>query len=362
MLTSSMGDSLTMLDMFVRGIAVGAMIVTAVSVCHRGISRHVQLATLLLGLSIIAWLITESAALWGAMGQFYPIIIPAYPVGALFWLFVVTVFEDRPITAANLWPTALLLTTGFLCEVIPLPEKDWLWVARNVFSGLLSLHAVVVIARGWVGDLVESRRRIRALVLGFAALFGALNVVLAFLSRLDPTGPWRLFTAGRPYGGAIFAAVIVATGVVFLQARPALFGVARRAGAGTDPRGEAAERRLMQELNEFMAADAWRREGLTIGHVAGQLGAPEHRLRRLINQRLGHRNFADFVNSYRIAAAKRRLADPREARTTVAAIAFDLGYGSLGPFNRAFRAATGEAPSEWRRQALQASPELSEAV
>ena len=39
-----------------------------------------------------------------------------------------------------------------------------------------------------------------------------------------------------------------------------------------------------------------------------------------------------------------------------------FGYGSLGPFNRAFRAATGATPTEWRRQALQASPELQEAV
>ena len=110
-----------------------------------------------------------------------------------------------------------------------------------------------------------------------------------------------------------------------------------------------------------MAADGWRQEGLTIGEVARRLDEPEHRLRRLINRRLGHRNFADFVNSFRIAAAKSRLADPGEARTTVATIAFDLGYGSLGPFNRAFRAATGATPTEWRRQALQASPGLREA-
>ena len=77
---------------------------------------------------------------------------------------------------------------------------------------------------------------------------------------------------------------------------------------------------------------------------------------------MGHRNFADFVNGFRIEAAMARLGDPNEARTTVAAIAFDLGYGSLGPFNRAFRAATGATPTEWRRQALQASPELQEAV
>jgi AraC-like DNA-binding protein len=58
------------------------------------------------------------------------------------------------------------------------------------------------------------------------------------------------------------------------------------------------------------------------------------------------------VNAHRIAAARARLSDPNEARTPVSAIAFDIGFGSLGPFNRAFRHETGLSPSEWRRKAL----------
>jgi AraC-like DNA-binding protein len=88
--------------------------------------------------------------------------------------------------------------------------------------------------------------------------------------------------------------------------------------------------------------------------LARDLGTPEHRLRRLINLRLGHRNFADFVNGYRISAAKDRLANPADAETTIAVIAFDLGFGSLSPFNRAFRATTGSTPTRWRAEALQA--------
>ncbi len=32
-------------------------------------------------------------------------------------------------------------------------------------------------------------------------------------------------------------------------------------------------------------------------------------------------------------------------------IAYELGFGSLGPFNRAFRAAVGVTPTAWRQQA-----------
>ena len=67
---------------------------------------------------------------------------------------------------------------------------------------------------------------------------------------------------------------------------------------------------------------------------------------------LGFRNFAAFVNARRIDAAKARLADPTQARESVSTIAFDLGFGSLGPFNRAFKEVTGQTPTEWRRQRL----------
>ena len=79
---------------------------------------------------------------------------------------------------------------------------------------------------------------------------------------------------------------------------------------------------------------------------------PEHRLRRLINQALGHRNFSAFLNGYRLDDARARLADPAQAEVAVLTIAMDAGFQSIGPFNRAFKAATGRTPSEFRRQAL----------
>ena len=97
------------------------------------------------------------------------------------------------------------------------------------------------------------------------------------------------------------------------------------------------------------AERAYRQDGLTIGTLAQQLGLPEYRLRRLINQALGYRNFNSFVNHYRIAEVKAALADPSQAEVPVLTIALDAGFSSLGPFNRAFKAETGMTPSEYRR-------------
>jgi AraC-like DNA-binding protein len=98
-----------------------------------------------------------------------------------------------------------------------------------------------------------------------------------------------------------------------------------------------------------MQAGVYRTPGLSITGLAHRLDTPEHRLRALINQRLGHRNFSAFLNRYRIDEAKALLADRDKVDLPVLTVAMDLGYNSLPPFNRAFRAETGTTPSDYRR-------------
>jgi AraC-like DNA-binding protein len=353
------GDSLTLLDVFVRGVGVGAVVVMALAVLAGGASRAVRATLLLLAMCIVAWLLAEGQATWPAIGAPIPLAMLASGVAGAFWLFVLTVFEDRPPTPW-MWTVPGALILSGLLQGLPAPADTWLWAGRNVASGLLAAHAAAVIVQGWAGDLLEARRRLRGIVLGVAAVLAVTNTVIALVYRVW-RGPWIEFSTSRPLGMSLMAAVMVAIAVTFLQPRSGVFGPGRRPAAGVDARAEAAEREMLQALEAFMADGGWRREGLTIRELAAELDIPEHRLRRVINRRLGHRNFADFLNGRRVEAAKRRLADPAEARTTVAAIAFDLGFGSLGPFNRAFKAATGATPTEWRRTALGGSPELHEA-
>lgn len=356
-----MGDSLIHIDMFLRGLAVSAMLMLGISGLRSALSRDQKIALSLASVSISAWLMTESPTAFAAFGHLRLLDAVAIPVGALFWLLVMAVFEDLRVGPLTLSPAVFQLALGLSRGFLPPDLGSLAWWIQNGLSGLLAIHAAFVVARGWGGDLVEGRRQVRGPLLGIATLFTVVVVVTAFAAKLDPAGPWIQFGGGRPYGGGFISLVMFATGLMFLQVKTSAFG-GRRAAPAADARAEAAQRLMLEKLNALMAAGGWRREGLTIGQVAAELGEPEHRVRRLINQGLGHRNFADFVNSFRIEAARARLADPAQARTTIAAIAFDLGYGSLGPFNRAFREATGSTPTEWRRQALSASPDLQEAV
>jgi AraC-like DNA-binding protein len=320
-----MSDATALISAFVHGLAAGAMLVLGLSVVRSGLSRDVRVATGLASVSIAAWVAVESGPLWRALGEPTAFYLLSCPVAGLFWLFVLTVFADWKVRARTLVPAILLLVTGALLRLIQGDAFDLLWSARNLFIGALAIHAGVQIVRGWRDDLVERRRRFRALLFTLACLFVLLEVGAGFAFRITRDPTWLVVVVGFPLGGVMLAGLVLAMAALTLTVQPAAFGAPRRSDPPIDARAEAADRQLIDGLNALMAAEAWRREGLTIGDLARELGAPEHRLRRLINQRLGHRNFADFLNGHRIAAAKRRLADPGEARTTVAAIAFDLG-------------------------------------
>ena len=58
------------------------------------------------------------------------------------------------------------------------------------------------------------------------------------------------------------------------------------------------------------------------------------------------------MNGYRLAEARAALAAPALRELPVLSIALEAGFGSIGPFNRAFKADTGLTPTEFRREKL----------
>lgn len=92
----------------------------------------------------------------------------------------------------------------------------------------------------------------------------------------------------------------------------------------------------------------YRQPGLTLRTLADRARLPEYRLRRLIHEALGYRNFNAFLHAYRIKDACSQLLDPSLARTPILTIALDVGYQSLNTFNRGFRETMGVTPSAYR--------------
>jgi AraC-like DNA-binding protein len=217
-----------------------------------------------------------------------------------------------------------------------------LFVAMGIFVAL----------QGRNNDLVEGRRRMRL------ALSVAIAVLILWIvgSEIASDG-WPPPPAWRLANG--FAMLLLSSMVAFALLGwrdPALLAPPARlrpaAAAGSIP-PEVDDSALLARLDAQMTRDRlYRQDGLMITSVAAGLNVPEYRLRRAINQVLGARNFNAYLNGFRIAEAKAALADPTQREVPILTIALDAGFGSLAPFNRAFRADTGCTPSEFRARSI----------
>ena len=90
---------------------------------------------------------------------------------------------------------------------------------------------------------------------------------------------------------------------------------------------------------------------LDLQTLSDRSGWPPNYISQALNQALG-RNFFEFVNGFRIAAAERCLADPADNRA-VLDIAMACGFGSKSTFNTVFKRMTGVTPSEFRRRTFE---------
>ena len=106
----------------------------------------------------------------------------------------------------------------------------------------------------------------------------------------------------------------------------------------------------LERLVQIMATNIHRDQNLTIKTLARKTGVQTHILRKLINNKMGYKNFRDYVNSHRIKEAQDMLVDPALSADSIAQIAFDCGFNSIPSFNRVFKAEVGMTPSDYRDQ------------
>jgi AraC-like DNA-binding protein len=304
-----------------------------------------------------------------------PLVAVSVANAVLFWVFVQALFDDefglRPVHLAA-W-VAVAALSGLNCAVVAGSAS----VVAPITVGLqravplvFAVLAAVTAASQWRGDLVEGRRRLR----GFIVVTGIFYTLAMLMARLgSPQGQLSGMAATIDTAALLVIIAVVSARMLRLGGSD-LFPSAGRATAPTprSPSGEGApepqeslpadplppppdpaEDRLAEALQRVMRFDrAYRTEDLTIASLATRLAVPEYRLRRHINQRLGHRNFNSFVNGFRLADARAALADPTQRGLPILTIALTVGFQSIGPFNRAFKVATGLTPSDFRKENL----------
>lgn len=218
-------------------------------------------------------------------------------------------------------------------------------IPQQLFVIVLGLLALSEAVRGWANDLVEARRRLRAV---FLIVVGSLLLWVSFSSffRLGLPRDPALDTAGNGIALVLLLAFIAS----LIRMRPEILD---ESAANVFPGGvqEESHDPMIQNIKRLMKEERlYCEQGLTIGRLADALGEKEYRVRRIINGTLGFRNFNQFLNRYRIAAASEMLVSGETRRLPVLTIAIDVGYGSLAPFNKAFKEAHAMTPTEYRRR------------
>lgn len=88
---------------------------------------------------------------------------------------------------------------------------------------------------------------------------------------------------------------------------------------------------------------------LTIAKLSDDLKVSVDYLSSILNRQL-NKNFFDFINHYRIEEFKIECRNPKNAKLTLMGIAFNCGFNSKATFNRVFKQATGQTPSEYRQE------------
>ncbi len=369
-------------EMTLRGAVAGLLLFHGIHLALPGPKPAVRVALLGFVASVFSYVFCQQAELLLYLPRPVAYGLLVFCVGGAGWLWVAAkaLFDDHFRWS---WPVLAslggLLAIGLAANLPYFPDgagpfKTYAddapvaWLGRLHAIALLgfSVAAVWEVARGWRDDLVEARRVARRWVALGIGLYAGLALVIELALHGHAVG--RLLPALH-----ILGIGMISLGLAVLVARRSLNEVLGIAAAESpqpakapdlpaparEPVAEPApppdrQARWLARLNQAMVQDhAYRQEGLTLAALAQRLDMPEAALRELINQRLGHRNFNDFLHHHRLQEATQRLS--RED-LPILSIALECGYGSIGPFNRAFKQRTGVTPTEFRAAARLARP------
>ncbi|TQV68046.1 helix-turn-helix domain-containing protein [Exilibacterium tricleocarpae] len=145
--------------------------------------------------------------------------------------------------------------------------------------------------------------------------------------------------------------------MIIISSRPSVFSEIERINSTT-----AGPHRTHINLDQVEALEAlMQREkpyldpSLTLDTLAASLSVSPRTLSHIINRHYGY-NFFEFVNKYRIDAAKEMLLTDGQPHATVLDIMYKAGFNSKATFNNFFKKSEGMTPREYRKRNMEGFP------
>ncbi len=110
----------------------------------------------------------------------------------------------------------------------------------------------------------------------------------------------------------------------------------------------STELQILSNLTDYMKKnESFRNDELRLSDLAEETGFASNTISMVLNIHQ-QENFYQFVNRYRIEAAKKALSETERSSESILDIAYDSGFRSKSTFNTVFRELTGKTPSQFR--------------
>ncbi len=401
-----MPDPWIFVDLLIRGAVIALLALLATLIAKHRRQSPALVFGLALALGMIIYVLQTAPPFESVSNRYLEIALVAVSNGnnPLFWFFALALFDDDFRAQSWQWVlwslivcfAALTLLSHDGAHVMT-PMNLHFWSHRILAWLPIAFVALTIAAafKHWRADLVERRRWLRAFIVvtGFLYMFGSAIarldtsdgrftthsgfVDILVLSVIVFVIAWRLldldigellhFRGGGltqqaadsitpANAGAQFDVQSVVCSDAQSDGQTAARSDAQsdaksdmRSNGRSEPNADPQEQVLALALDSLINHEkVYREENLTISRLATKLAVPEYRLRRLINQRLGYRNFNAFLNTYRLQQVVAAMAEPKSSHLPILTLALDAGFQSIGPFNRAFKLQFEMTPTEFR--------------
>jgi AraC-like DNA-binding protein len=345
-------SGLEIVDLFFRFLALGQLSLLGLYVLSKNFNLQSFLATAVIVCLSSYLLLTAPIAdkHYGVLRGILLFFTELAPY--ILWCFALSLLNDNfhPKRWPNWIKVMLVLSLlWFLYFFGYLQGKGIFHQVNHVAELFPLLHIMYISVKDLADDLVNSRRNTRLLFvlficvyfcfilmlqlgdssLRYSSVFSAINAVLVLLS----TSLFSWFYFHKPDKDE--TSILITEKEIKISL--------------STPDIPLVYKDVHHKLCQLMRDGFYMETQLTIKQLASKLLTPEHQLRELINKHLGFRNFSSFLNSYRLPAACSQLTDVANIRKPILTIALELGYGSIAPFNRAFKVKTGKTPKEYRK-------------
>lgn len=210
----------------------------------------------------------------------------------------------------------------------------------------LVLHVIVLALSDRRQDLVQQRLQMR---IPFASAFAiVISAVIATEIGFSDQVPAYV----ELFGAVSFFFLTLAGTLLCMRFKAELAELADSSFIDApNPPSEASanDKPMIANIQQLMDEQRfYANYDVTLDVMAQALNLPTHKLRPIINQQMGFKNFNQFLNSFRVAEASERLLSERNL--PILSIALDCGFKSLSVFNKAFKATHEVTPSEFRQR------------